>query len=197
MKIKNADKKALLEFKRIKKRKNPVFKRQDYHKKKRIGKVWRKPRGYQSKQRLRRNGRVIVSPGYGTPAKLRHFNVDGLEIVHVSKLEDVQNLNSSSHCCIVSRKLGFRKKKPLIEELTKLGFKLINIRADYVQEMEQKLLERKQEKKIKEKELAEKEKKIDEKDKKTESKVKKPELTDEEKKKADKKEIDKILTRKT
>ena len=73
--------KDILEIKKRKKANKPKFLRQDTHKKKRLDKIWRKPRGCDSKKRLRMQNRVIVAPGYGTPDSMRGLTVTGLEIL--------------------------------------------------------------------------------------------------------------------
>ena len=57
--------KELLELRKQIKNKKPDFIRQDAHKKKKLGKKWRKARGLHSKIRLKLRGRgKFVSNGY-------------------------------------------------------------------------------------------------------------------------------------
>ncbi|MEM3373843.1 MAG: eL32 family ribosomal protein [Candidatus Woesearchaeota archaeon] len=182
--------KKLLDFKNKKKSKNPKFIRQDAYKKKRITLGWRKPRGWDSKQRKRMQRQAIVEPGYGSPKELRGVHKSGLKIVYVSNLEDIKKINPKEEGVILS-KVGLKKKLMLIEELIKNNITILNIKEP------QKYLE------LKKKQLEDKKKKSEEKKEKT--KETKPEskkesieekLSDEERKKLEKEEIDRLLTKK-
>lgn len=186
-------KENLLKHKQRKKSNKPNFIRQDAHKKKRLAKIWRKPRGGDSKKRLRMQNRVIVSPGYGTPVKVKGLTITGYEIIHVSSITDISKLNPDKQVAIVSAKLGFKKKKQIIHNLIKNKIEILNIKnpQEYIKKKED-LMKSKKDKK------AEKEKKDD---KKKEVKEDKKSIEDtvskEDKKKVEKKEIDKLLTKRT
>ena len=64
----------LLQLRKRIKAKKPNFVRQDSHKQKEVKKKWRKPKGMQSKMRLKKKGyRKSVSIGYGSPKKVNGF----------------------------------------------------------------------------------------------------------------------------
>jgi large subunit ribosomal protein L32e len=181
----------LLNFKNKKKAKNPKFMRQDAYKKKRIAKVWRKSRGWDSKQRKRMQRQAIVEPGYGSPAILRGIHKSGLEIVNVTTLKDMTSLNPKTQGIVVSGKIGFKNRQQIIKEALKSGLKILNISKpeEYLKKKEDlrtKAKEAKQEKAGKKKESAKKEEKVSIEDK----------VSDEDKKKLEKKEIDRLLTKK-
>jgi large subunit ribosomal protein L32e len=194
------DKDKLNAFKQKKKAVEPKFLRQDHYKKKRLGKVWRKPRGWDSKQRKRMQNQVIVQPGYGTPDELRGHDKFGKKIVIVTSLKDVKTLNHKEHSAIVSGKLGIRKKLEVLSELIKNKISIINIKKpeEYISNKKKQAEEKKHKKE---------EKKTDKKeDQKTQAKQVKEskdkdsiedKLSDEEKKKLEKKEIDKLLIKKS
>jgi len=184
-------KENLLESKQKKKKRNPRFIRQDIHKKKRLAKLWRKPRGCDSKKRLMKNNRLIVKPGYGTPAKLREKDRDGKEIVNVNSLSQVKKIDPKKQVVIVSGKIGLKRRLRLVEELVKMKIIIHNITnpEEFIKKKKADLLKKKKQKK-----KTEKEKKSVKSKKKKESVEDK--LTDEEKKKIEKKEIDKLLTKK-
>ena len=177
--------------KKEKKARKPVFLRQETHKKKRLSKKWRKPRGGDSKLRLRMQGRVIVSPGYGTPKNLRGMH-GNLEIVHVSRMSEISSLDPKKHCAVISGRIGQRTRFAVIEALLKENITILNIKdpAGYVEDKKSKL----EKKKTKKQEKATKE--TTEK-KKSDKESIEDKLSDEEKKKIEKKDIDKLLTKRT
>jgi large subunit ribosomal protein L32e len=181
----------LLDFKNKKKAKNPKFIRQDAYKKKRIAKVWRKSRGWDSKQRKRMQRQAIVEPGYGSPAELRGIHKSGLEIVNVISLKEIATLNPKTQGIIISGKIGFKNRQQIIKEAVKLGLTILNISKpeEYIKrkdEIRAKAKVVKEEKAGKKKETVKKEDKSSIEDK----------VSDEDKKKLEKKEIDRLLTKK-
>jgi len=175
----------LLKYKKEKKQKNPKFVRQDHHKKKRLDKIWRKPRGGDSKKRLRKQNRVIVAPGYGTPRELRDKDPSGQTIIRVDSLKDLDKVNAK-HTVIVSSKLGFKKKVQILKELMKNKVKILNFPnpEDYIKNKQKQLQSRKKVKVKKEEKPEQEKKSIEDK------------LSEEDKKKIEKQEIDRLLTKK-
>ncbi|MEM2138673.1 MAG: eL32 family ribosomal protein, partial [Candidatus Woesearchaeota archaeon] len=110
--------KKLLDFKNKKKAKNPKFTRQDAYKKKRITLAWRKPRGWDSKQRKRMQRQAIVEPGYGSPKELRGVHKSGFNIVKVSNLKDIEKINPKEDAVLIAN-IGLKKKFIILEELIK------------------------------------------------------------------------------
>lgn len=180
--------KKLLEFKNKKKAKNPKFVRQDYYKKKRLNPKWRKPRGWDSKQRKRMQRQVIVEPGYGSPKILKGFHKSGLRIVMVLNIEDLKKINPKEEGVVIG-KIGLRKKLILIQELIKNNIKILNIK-DPEKYIEKKIKDLELKKKIS-KEKKEKETIVKERKETIEEKI-----SEEEKKKIEKEEIDRLLTKK-
>lgn len=185
-------KENLLKHKQRKKSSKPNFIRQDAHKKKRLAKIWRKPRGCDSKKRLRMQNRVIVSPGYGTPVKVKGLTITGYEIIHVSSIADVSKIDPDKHVAIVSGKLGFKKKKHIIHNLIKNKIEILNIKnpQEYIKKREDLMKVKKDKKEEKDKKESEKKKDVKEDKKSIEDTV-----SEEDKKKVEKKEIDKLLTK--
>ncbi|MBN2368538.1 hypothetical protein JXC34_05960 [Candidatus Woesearchaeota archaeon] len=167
------------------------FLRQDTHKKKRLSKTWRKPRGCDSKQRLRMQNRPIVNPGYGSPGNQKGIHKSGLEIVFVEKASDIDSFDQKKQGAIVSGKVGLKTKILLVEKLLKEGIKILNITnpEEYLKIKKESL---KKKKSRKEEQKEEKETKKTEEKKSIEDK-----LSEEEKKKIEKKDIDKLLTKRT
>jgi large subunit ribosomal protein L32e len=181
----------LLDFKNKKKAKNPKFSRQDAYKKKKIIEGWRKPRGWDSKQRRRFQAQAIVQPGYGSPAELRGIHKSGLGIVKITMFKQLGAIDPKTQGIIISGKLGFRNMSKIMNEALKLNIKILNISKpeEYIKKKEDiraKAKKTKAEKTEKKKETVKKEDKASIEDK----------VSDEDKKKLEKKEIDRLLTKK-
>ena len=139
----------LLKIKKEKKSGNPKFIRQDIHKKKRLAEKWRKPRGCDSKKRLAKNNRIRVKPGYGTPKNIRNLDSEGKEIILVSKIDELKNIDLKKQVVIISGRLGFKNKKKIIDEIIKKKIQIYNIKdpEKYLKEQESKRLALKKSKK--------------------------------------------------
>jgi large subunit ribosomal protein L32e len=195
------DKDKLNAIKQKKKAVEPKFIRQDNYKKKRLGTEWRKPRGWDSKQRKRMQNQVIVQPGYGTPDALRGHDKFGKKIVLVASLKDVKLLNTKEHSAIVSAKMGIRKKIDVLNELIKNKISVINIKKpeEFIVNKKKQAADKKSKKDEKKTEKTEKkeEKKAQAKKESKDKDSIEDKLSDEEKKKLEKKEIDKLLIQKS
>ncbi len=170
------------------KRKKPNFVRQDIHKKKKLEKKWRKPKGWHSKMRQGKRGqRKSVSTGYGTPREIKNLTKDGLKSVHIFSIRDKL---PEKGCIVISSGLGQKKRIEIVKLAEEKGIKVSNIKdiAAYLKKAEESM-------------AARKEKKLQRKKKREEKKVKKKkeDLTDkiseEEQKEKQKKEKDKLLTK--
>ncbi|MBI2651657.1 50S ribosomal protein L32e [Candidatus Woesearchaeota archaeon] len=196
----------LLEIRTEIKRKKPEFVRQDIRKKKRLERKWRKPKGMDSKIRLRLKGRPkAVSTGYGSPKNAKHLHKSGL-MQHVLKSEkELERLNPKEYCIALSSTLGNRKRVVILKKARELGFNVVNVNADeYIKKVEAELEARKQAKKkevtekTEKKEVKSEEDKSEDKNKKKEEKEEKlsDKLLEEDKKELEKKEKDKLLIKK-
>ena len=191
-------KEKLLEKRKEMKAKKPGFARQDSHKKAKLRKCWRRPKGIQSKMRLKKAGYAkCISVGYRAPSEVRGLSKEGLVPVTVSNLQELGKVEESQ-IAVIPAKVGQKKRMEIAKKAADLGIKVMNIKdiGSYLKSVNEKLRKKKEEKA---KATKEKEKKREEKEKK--SKEKKEEdlaekLTDEEKKEKEKKEREKILTKK-
>jgi large subunit ribosomal protein L32e len=173
------------------------FIRKDAHKKKRLALVWRKPKGITNKQRLQRLGHAIrVKVGFGTKKEDRNKNKQGLMIVTVATLAELQKINPKTQAALLAG-VGKKRKMELIAEAQKHKITLVNFNSKLYEEKAKKFMEEKKKisEKKKEKEVI-KEKEQKQVEKKAEKTEEKEELSLEEKKKEEKEEKDKILTKK-
>ncbi|MBI2129402.1 50S ribosomal protein L32e [Candidatus Woesearchaeota archaeon] len=183
----------LLELRKAIKAKKPVFLRQDYHKKKELGRKWRKPKGLHSKMRHHFKGKTrCVAHGWGSPAEVKYLHPSGLKQIMVNSVEELKKINAKTEGAMVAAAVGMKKKVEILKKAIELGIKVLNIKdtGSYLKEQEEKLKERKK-RRTELKETKKEEKKSD----KLEEKVA-PELSDEDRKKQEKLEKEKVLTKK-
>jgi large subunit ribosomal protein L32e len=195
----NNEKSRLMKIKAVMKKKLPTFLRQDLHKKAKLEAKWRKPKGHQSKMRHNKKGhRVQVNRGYRTPWTLRGYNSKGLIGTVVATQKDVDAL-TQDQSAIISRKLGDKNRKSLLEYCIQKNVSVANIKnpTERIETINARIESQKKQKEdlAKKKEKRDKEKKTEEK-KGIETKVEDETVADEAKDK-EKKEKDKVLTKKT
>lgn len=147
------DLKKLLEHRKKMKKKKPEFVRQEYNRRKKLPKNWRRPRGVHSKLRLRRRGKPArVAIGYGTPKQVKHLTKDGLKKVIICNLNDFKSLKKGE-IAIISKTVGDRKKLEILKEAQKSGIKIHNFPKikETIDMIENKQKQRKESRKYKEK----------------------------------------------
>lgn len=195
------DKKKLLELRRRTKSKKPTFGRKDSNKKKRIeSDVWRKARGCDNKQRLKRKGhKKTPKQGYRSPIEVRGLDASGLAPVLVSSLSQLSTITKEQGI-ILSSGLGGRKRKLILEEAGKKGIRVLNLDlAKAIEQIDAKLKERQEARKSEEEKKKEAEKKASKKESRQDKAAEKkdePEMSDEDRKKQEKEEKDRLLTHK-
>jgi large subunit ribosomal protein L32e len=193
--------KKLLEARERAKKRKPTFGRKDSNKKKRIeSDVWRKARGCDNKQRLKRKGhKKTPKQGFRSPIAVRGFDASGLMPILVTNLNQLMNI-AQGEGVIVSSNLGDRKRRIVLEAANKKGLTVLNLDASKaIEQIDAKLKQRAQEKKTQEEQ---KKKQVEKKEPKKEAPApaekKEPdsETNEDEKKKQEKEEKDKVLTMK-
>ncbi len=153
---------ALIDLRKKLKAKKPKFLRQEATRKKRLSNKWRKPKGIDSKMRLKLKGyRKLVSKGYKSPASVRGFLENGKKPVLVSTIAELGSVDKNAYSVVLSSKLGLKKRLELIKKALALGLDIYNY-ADveaYLKKKENELNAKKERKKSKEssKELRKKE----------------------------------------
>ncbi|HJN56632.1 MAG: 50S ribosomal protein L32e [Candidatus Woesearchaeota archaeon] len=193
--------KELLQIRKRIKSKKPDFLRQDHHKKSRLKKKWRRPKGLQSKVRLKLHGRLRkVSSGYRSPRETRCLHKNGLNQKIVRSAGDLESLDSKKDGIVISSALGDKKRIVIIKKAKSSGFDILNIRNpdEFVKKIEDNIQAKKKSKQEKKKKAEEKKQKqlADKvKEKKAEKSKDDKSKTDEKgEKDAKKKEKEKILT---
>ena len=182
--------KELLTLRKAKKLKKPTFNHQDSWKRKRLPKKWRKPKGLHSKMRLKFKGNPkLPSPGYRSPGKVRGLHGSGLKTVLVRSLKQMENLTSEA--IIIASSFGAKKRLEIIKKAGEKKLRIINLDPDkYVEKIKKSVEERSKKKDTREK--AEKSLK-DREGKKSENAEKK--TYQEGKIKENKKEMEKVITK--
>ncbi len=177
--------KRLLEARKIVKGHKPVFIRRDVHKKKKLKRNWRKPTGLDSKIRRRLKGRQKrISQGYRSPRKVRGLHKSGLNQARVCSFTDLGKLNPKDDCIILSSTLGAKKKSEILSKANSLGFHVVNSNVEsYIKKIQEKIASNKKKKENAPKVKAEAVKAHEK-------------VEDDNKKEAEKKERDKVLTKK-
>lgn len=169
-----------LELRKKMKKKKPKFFRQDGHKKVKLKKCWRAPKGRQSKMRLKKKGkRKQPSTGYSSPKKVRGLHPTGLKPILVYNIDDLNKIKEGEGI-ILSGKIGNRKKLEIINKIQELKLSLLNIKPeDYIKKIQERLEKKKEKRKEK---LSRKEKTKKEIAKKTKEEKKEETETEKEKK---------------
>jgi len=210
-----ADKKLLEHRKRMKSKK-PAMIRQDWYKKTRLAKVWRRPKGLHSKFRHRRKERTgIVEPGWGSPCEVKGLHSSGLEFVIVNSAAALEKIAKDSQGIVIAGSVGDKKKIEILKIALQKKITVLNIKnaAEWIAgkelEMEQrkkaKLAKPDEKKDIatssqglqKQTESKKAEAKAHEAKPAAKSEEKHAAQTEEEKKEAEKQEKDKLLTKRT
>lgn len=120
--------KKLLSIRKEIKSRKPKFVRQEYHKRKKLAKKWRQPKGMHSKLRQKFKGHLKhPSPGYMSPKKTRGLDKNGLKPVIVSNLDEL-NYVSKNHGVIVSKSVGLKKKIEILKKAKEKGIVVLNVK---------------------------------------------------------------------
>lgn len=182
------------------KAKKPHFVRQDAHRfVKKMGAVWRKPRGRHSKMRLSRKGKaVMVKTGYRGPVATRGMTNEGKIPLRVHNKKDLEKLDSTIHEAIIGASVSKRKRYDIITAAQQRGITIFNVKdaSTYKERLEKEMNERRkahtQLTKRKEKKVEEK-KKVEKKEKTLESATKEEEAKEKE---AQRREAEKVIIQK-
>tara|TARA_Y100000310_G_scaffold342215_1_gene444348 strand:- start:2072 stop:2689 length:618 start_codon:yes stop_codon:yes gene_type:complete len=163
----------LLKLRNEKKAKKPTFVQQCSHKISKIASKWRRPRGIQSKMRLKHKGKKkSPSLGYSSPRKVRGLNRIGLKEVLVQRVSDLEGFDSKTQTVVVAH-VGTKKRVEILSACVAKGYDVSNVKdiQGFIKEVKEDMEDRKKDKKKR----ADKKKKVEDalkkkKDKKEEKK---------------------------
>ncbi|MBI2175880.1 hypothetical protein HYU40_00835 [Candidatus Woesearchaeota archaeon] len=129
----------LLEVRRVVKGRKPNFQVQNSNDpKKRFPGRWKRPKGLQNKMRERRKGNPkYIEPGYGSPVGVKGATAEGLFPVVVSNIAGLGKVRESEGV-IISAAVSVKKKVLIAKAAVERKLKLLNFNAE---EMAKKLAE--------------------------------------------------------
>ncbi|MGQ9788309.1 MAG: 50S ribosomal protein L32e [Candidatus Hadarchaeaceae archaeon] len=111
----------------MEKKRLPTFRRQEWFRFKRLGEKWRKPRGRDSKLRLRASGKgSLVSVGYRTPKVTRGIHPSGLAEVLVRNVFDLEKVNATKQAIRIASGVGRKKREQILKRAEELKIKVLN-----------------------------------------------------------------------
>ena len=122
--------KTMLKFRAAQKKKQPAFRRQEWFRYKRLSHSgWRKPKGYQSKQRLNMKYRTPMARiGFGKISAVRGLHSSGFEEVLIHKIEDLESINPEKQAIRIGSSVGNRKRLSIHDRADDLGLRVLNRR---------------------------------------------------------------------
>jgi len=122
--------KNALDARKAQKKVQPKFRRQEWFRYRRLARTgWRKPKGYQSSQRLNRKYRSpMARVGYGKIASARNLHPSGFEEVLVHRPEDLDDIDPAVQAARVGGTVGGRKRVLIHERADELGIRVLNRR---------------------------------------------------------------------
>jgi large subunit ribosomal protein L32e len=120
----------LLELRRLKKEKTPVFQRQESWRYVRIHDAWRKPKGVDSHMRLSVKGwPALVKIGYRGPRAVRGLHPSGLRDVLVHNMTELETLSPNADAARFAAGVGRRKRIELARRAKEMGIRVLNGRG--------------------------------------------------------------------
>jgi len=121
---------AALDARKAQKKVQPQFRRQEWFRYRRLKRTgWRKPKGYQSSQRMNRKYRSpMARVGYGKVASVRNLHPSGFEEVLVHRPEDLDGIDPAVQAARVGSTVGGRKRVFIHERADELGIRVLNRR---------------------------------------------------------------------
>lgn len=184
----------LLKIRSELKNRKPVFIRQDNPKRMKVNYKWRKPKGIHSKIRHHFKGRrKMPSPGYKSPRIVKCLHSSGLKPTRVSSINNLKKIIKEAEGIIIPKNVGIKKRFEILKKAKELGIAVLNLNVDeQIKKIEDFIaLKKKKEGKEAKKEIKEKKEEKDSKSKEDSLNN----LSDEQKKEIEKKEKDKLLTK--
>ena len=121
---------AALDARKAQKKVQPKFRRQEWFRYRRLKRTgWRKPKGYQSSQRMNRKYRSpMARVGFGKIASVRNLHPSGFKEVLVHRPEDLDGIDPAVQAARVGGTVGGRKRVLIHERADELGIRVLNRR---------------------------------------------------------------------
>ncbi|USS40862.1 50S ribosomal protein L32e [Thermococcus aggregans] len=125
------EKARLLRIRARLKKKKPKFLRQEWWRfpKFKNDPKWRRPKGTDSKMRLKLKGKArSPSIGWSSPKAVRGLHPSGYEEVLVHNVKELEAIDPTRQAARIARTVGKRKRLMIIERAKELGIKVLNAR---------------------------------------------------------------------
>ena len=127
---------TLMRIREKQKSKKPHFVRQESWRYKRVSSSWRRPRGIDSKMRLKKKGwPKSVDVGYRSPKMVRGFHPLGFEEKLVHTIKELENIKPKQ-IVRIGHTVGLAKKSKIAEKAKELGLYVVNVHGVDVGESE-------------------------------------------------------------
>ncbi len=108
-------------------RKKPKFLKQGANYLKRIKKRWRKPRGRDSKLRIREKSKgKVPNVGYRAPRSTRGLHPSGFQEIYVQNIKDLEKIDPKTQAGRLSATIGRKKKLEIVKKANEMKIKLLN-----------------------------------------------------------------------
>jgi large subunit ribosomal protein L32e len=122
----NTEFQRLLKVRKDKKMRKPKFRRHDWHKKKRLSEVWRRPRGIHNKMRRHIKGKgALVKVGYRVPSIVRNLHPSGKREILVHNPAELEDI-SGDVVIRIGRTVGMRKRISIQKKAEEMGLIVVN-----------------------------------------------------------------------
>ncbi len=120
---------ALLRTREKQKRKKPNFVRDESWRYKRVDPSWRRPKGIDSKMRLKKKGwPKSVEVGYRSPRMVRGFHPSGFEEKLVFTVKELEKVDPNQ-VVRIGHTVGLKKRIRIVEKAEELGLRVLNARG--------------------------------------------------------------------
>ncbi len=107
--------------------KHPKFQRLNYGIKKRVGKAWRRPRGIDSKQRIKLKwAGALPEIGYRGKKENRDLHPCGKKEARVENPKGISALKGKNVVVRIGRTVGKKKREEIHKLAKQLGVKILN-----------------------------------------------------------------------
>jgi large subunit ribosomal protein L32e len=111
------------------KARRPKFQRQESWRYKKLSPAWRRPKGLDSKMRIKKKGwPKSVEIGYRSPKDIRGLHPSGFEEIMVFNVDDLEKINSWN-VARIAHTVGMKKRLQIIEKAKELDIHILNTRG--------------------------------------------------------------------